>query len=314
MNDCKTEDSKDEQIKITTASKLFRDLSNSKTFDRKEIPLTALSELVSKHGCQLIQGAELWEETLNFSKIISTGTKKVDLLLDGGLYTGEMIEIFGPPSCGKTQFAFNVVANVLLSKAMNVLVYDSCGSFSAKRINELASFKNPELSPTQSRELFSKLSCVKVFDIFCLLTHLEQLKEKLSSGIDQFTTRLKFIIVDSITLLISPILGGKQTQGHGLMARLSILLKELAYENNIAVLVVNGTVTAKTGEYFNNKFKPALGKHWLSAPHVRLFMEFASTKDLTLRKLTIHKHHRLPILKNNASFYISKLGLQDDTS
>lgn len=290
----------------------FRNLSYSRKSAAKQPDLLTLSALVSKFGCQLIQGQELWEETLNQTKIISTGCKKIDLYLDGGIFTGELCEIFGPPSCGKTQFTFSLTANALISKKFNVFYYDVNGSFSSKRISAIIGSKLENYTQMELREMLAKLYCVKVFNIFDLINHLTKVKEQIESLTDPFMNGVKLIIVDSINSIVAPILGGSQAQGHALMIKLALLLKELSYENNIAVLVLNGTVSAKISEYMDNRFKPALGKHWLSVPAVRLFMDFGSSRNIQLRSLTIHKHNRLPINKNKLYFSISESGLIDN--
>ena len=48
---------------------------------------------------------------------------------------------------------------------------------------------------------------------------------------------MKLLILDSITPLISPILGGGQAQGHMLMMEIGRILKRLAFEHNIVTVV-----------------------------------------------------------------------------
>ena len=300
-----------EDIESISVAEFVKKLSNTKSISNK-INKLLLSDLVSKYGCQLTQGVELWQEATNLTSIISTGCAEIDKLLDGGIFTGELTEIFGPPACGKTQFAFSVTANALLSNSFNVFYYDGCGTFSSKRIQEILNAQNEcdRISPITLKEIFSKLCCVKVFDIFDLISHLETIKEKLIIGTDQFVLQTKLIIVDSIHSIISPVLGGKQNQGHALMIKVSLILKELAYVYGVAIITINGTVSSKVNtDSFGSKFKPALGKHWLVVPHVRLFSDFSSRKNINLRSMTIHKHVRLPIAKSKTFFQIEKFGL-----
>ncbi|KAI5390990.1 DNA repair protein rad51d, variant 7 [Lathyrus oleraceus] len=55
--------------------------------------------------------------------------------------------------------------------------------------------------------------------------------------------------------------------GHALMVSVGFLLKKLAHEHNIAVLVTNHVVGGEDGNS-----KPALGESWKSVPHVRLLL------------------------------------------
>ncbi|XP_070598347.1 DNA repair protein RAD51 homolog 4 isoform X2 [Erythrolamprus reginae] len=50
-----------------------------------------------------INGADLYEELKHTTAILSTGIESLDKLLDSGIYTGEVTELVGAPSAGKTQ-------------------------------------------------------------------------------------------------------------------------------------------------------------------------------------------------------------------
>jgi RAD51-like protein 3 len=73
--------------------------------------------------------------------------------------------------------------------------------------------------------------------------------------------------VDSASSLISPILGGNQIQGHALMVSMGAILRKLAIENHLAVLITNHTVGGEFGQP-----KPALGESWKRIPDVRLLL------------------------------------------
>ncbi|KAM3852160.1 DNA repair protein RAD51 homolog 4 isoform 2-T3 [Vipera latastei] len=50
-----------------------------------------------------VNGADLYEELKHTTAILSTGIESLDKLLDSGIYTGELTELVGAPSAGKTQ-------------------------------------------------------------------------------------------------------------------------------------------------------------------------------------------------------------------
>ncbi|CAN1230777.1 DNA repair protein RAD51 homolog 4 [Linum grandiflorum] len=146
---------------------------------------------------------------------------RLDSFLHGGLRVGQLTELVGQSSSGKTQRAM------------------------------------------------SRILCHSVFDIFSLFDTLHQFELKLRSQEEEedcMATRL--LIIDSISSLITPILGGTSSQGRALMTSLGFLLKKLAHEHNIAVLVTNHMVGAGEG----GSLKPALGESWKSIPHVRLML------------------------------------------
>ncbi|KAI8568998.1 hypothetical protein RHMOL_Rhmol02G0244800 [Rhododendron molle] len=112
------------------------------------------------------------------------------------------------------------------------------------------------------QRVLKSIECHSVFDIFTLLDLLHQLKPNL---ISQTGDRVQLLIVDSISSLITPILGGGGSHGRALMIYAGSLLKKLAHEHNLAVLVTNHMVSGEGGTH-----KPALGESWKSIPHVRL--------------------------------------------
>ncbi|XAR60535.1 ATP diphosphatase [Bertholletia excelsa] len=104
--------------------------------------------------------------------------------------------------------------------------------------------------------------CYSVFDIFMLLDVLHQLNSNFSS---ETGGQVQLLVVDSISSLLTPVLGGRGSHGRALMVSTGSLLKKMAHEHNIAVLVTNHMVSGEGGNS-----KPALGESWKSVPHVRI--------------------------------------------
>ncbi|KAL6979243.1 DNA repair protein rad51d [Sarracenia purpurea var. burkii] len=96
---------------------------------------------------------------------------------------------------------------------------------------------------------------------------LHQLKSNLTSQL-QTCGQVRLLVVDSISSLITPVLGGSGSHGRALMISAGSFLKKLAHEHNLAVLVTNHMVSG--GE--QGISKPALGESWKSIPHVRLHL------------------------------------------
>lgn len=77
----------------------------------------------------------------------------------------------------------------------------------------------------------------------------------------------KLLIVDSVSALITPILGAggtQQSHGHALMSALGRLLKYMAACYTVAILCTNHMVGSSTNP------RPALGESWKIQPHTRL--------------------------------------------
>ena len=74
---------------------------------RAELPYEAVhsirQSLLCQYGGYPVSGCELWQEEKVSSTEISTGCRNLDQLLGGGVVTGHVTEICGPPASGKTQ-------------------------------------------------------------------------------------------------------------------------------------------------------------------------------------------------------------------
>eukprot|EP00268_Persea_americana_P034054 TRINITY_DN33685_c0_g2_i14.p1 TRINITY_DN33685_c0_g2~~TRINITY_DN33685_c0_g2_i14.p1 ORF type:complete len:279 (-),score=49.17 TRINITY_DN33685_c0_g2_i14:692-1528(-) len=173
-------------------------------------------------------GMELLGDTWRNKILFSTGCEGIDLLLQGGLRGGQLTELVGPSPSGKTQVKERTIKRVM-----------------------------------------SNILCYSVFDIFMLLDVLHQLEFKLTSQVQikNEDTNLHLLVVDSFSSLITAVLGGKGSHGHSLMVSAGLLLKKLADEHNLAVLVTNHMVGGEGGIS-----KPALGESWKTVPHVRLLL------------------------------------------
>ncbi|XP_064636692.1 DNA repair protein RAD51 homolog 4-like [Lineus longissimus] len=247
--------------------------------------------LLAQYSAFPINGCDLYEDTLSTAAVLSTGFPSLDQLLDGGVYTSEITEIVGGPGVGKTQICLRTSVSVAKLQG-NAVFIDTNGSFSCEWLADFLEIQ--DLSPQDIKEICSRIHCVKVFDIFDMLSYLGDLRTKLNEQSETFYCGIKLVIVDSVAAIVSPILGGKQIDGHGLMMHLAQALKSLAVEHSIAVLTTNNTVMGDGGHT-----KAALGKSWCSVPNTRLaltstFQLDHMTRDIE-RKCEITKSSRQPI-------------------
>ncbi|XP_031743459.1 DNA repair protein RAD51 homolog 4 isoform X4 [Cucumis sativus] len=205
-----------------------------------------------------VNGLELLEDARENKNILSIGFEGVDVLLGGGLREGQLTEIVGPSSSGKTQ----------ARQKLSLLQW-----------TEIINNKSEQ---SMLQRVMTSISCHSVFNIFALFDVLHQLEFNLRSQTCKGDRRVQLLIIDSISSLITPILGGSSSQGHALMISAGTLLKKIAHEHNIAVLVISylkilqlqhgflSTVTNHTVGGDRGTSKPALGESWKSVPHVRL--------------------------------------------
>ncbi|XP_017253116.1 DNA repair protein RAD51 homolog 4 isoform X2 [Daucus carota subsp. sativus] len=242
------------------------ELSTKQHFDSKRLEegISVVRTIMEGLHQPWLNGMELLQKAQGNKHGISTGYERIDVLLEGGLFQGNLVELVGPSSSGKTQLCLKVAANVAVNNLGSVTFFDTGNSFSPKRIDKLldqssepAKIKTEEVR----RRVMDKIVCQSVFDIYVLFDLLHQLKSTLKPVTG---SSVQMLIVDSISSLVTPILGSG-AHGHALMVSLGFLLKELAYEHNLSVLVTNHMVGAEGGH-----LKPALGESWKNVPDMRL--------------------------------------------
>ncbi|XP_019177517.1 PREDICTED: DNA repair protein RAD51 homolog 4 isoform X2 [Ipomoea nil] len=230
-----------------------------------------------------LNGMELLEDVLQRKNILSTGCQCIDDFLNGGLRDGHLIELVGPSSSGKTQVCFMIASNVARSSG-RVVFLDTCNSFSPKRVAEVVSQMSDNSTSKAKKSLehvMSNIVCYSVFDIFTMFDVVHHLKSTMRS---QSGCRARMLIIDSISSLITPILGGSGAHGgRALMASAGFILKQLANEHNLPVLVTNHMVAGEAG-----LLKPALGESWKSIPHIRLLLSRDSARHIS--SISVLKH------------------------
>ncbi|MGH0151773.1 UNVERIFIED_CONTAM: hypothetical protein FKN15_043643 [Acipenser sinensis] len=201
--------------------------------------------LLAQYTAFPTNGADLYEELLSSTAILSTGNPSLDKLLDSGLYTGEVTELIGAPGSGKTQM-----------------------------------------------EALRRIQVRQVFSVFSLIEALQDLR---SSGFHQVaggSGSVKVVIVDSVAAVLSPIIGGRQTEGLSLMMQLAGELRTMARDLGVAVLVTNHMT--RDG---NGAVKAGLGRSWSHVPRTRVLLqrvEREGAKPSGLRTATLVKSSRQP--------------------
>ncbi|XP_036197745.1 DNA repair protein RAD51 homolog 4 isoform X3 [Myotis myotis] len=230
-----------------------------------------------------------WPETLRTSPD-RTSARNLDKLLDAGLYTGEVTEIVGVPGSGKTQVCLCVAANVAHGLQQNVLYVDSNGGLTASRILQLLQARTPD--EEEQAGALQRIQVVRAFDIFQMLDVLQGLRGAVAQQVSHSSGTVKVVIVDSVTAVVSPLLGGQQREGLALMMQLALELKTLARDLGVAVVVTNHM----TRDRDSGKLKPALGRSWSFVPSTRIVLAIGEGAGAPGRQRTacLTKSPRLP--------------------
>ncbi|XP_074045024.1 DNA repair protein RAD51 homolog 4 isoform X3 [Macrotis lagotis] len=208
-----------------------------------------------------------WLQALQEDSLLFSPANSLDKLLDSGLYTGEVTEITGAPASGKTQVCLCTAANVAHSLGQNVLYIDSTGGLTASRLLQLLQARTED--EEEQAGALQRIHVVCVFDIFQMMDTLQDLRGSISQQVTSASGSVKIVVVDSVSAVVSPFLGGQHGEGLALMMQLARELKTLARELGIAVLVTNHV----TRDRDSGKLRPALGRSWSFVPSTRVLLE-----------------------------------------
>uniref|UniRef100_A0A6Q2ZI02 RecA family profile 1 domain-containing protein n=1 Tax=Esox lucius TaxID=8010 RepID=A0A6Q2ZI02_ESOLU len=229
--------------------------------------------LLAQHTAFPVSGDDLYEDLMSSTAIVSTGNSSLDKLLDSGLYTGELTELAGGPGSGKTQVCFGVTVNISYQLKQSVIYIDSTGGLSASRLLQILQ-KICKLE--EQMEALQRIQVYRVFDIFSLIDCLQSLQ---CTGLQRASAgggSVKAVIVDSVSAVISPILGGKQNEG--------TLIDFYCFIINLDC---------------NGNLKAGLGQSWSHVPRTRIILQRFESPGSTcssLRTATLAKSSRQPCL------------------
>ncbi|NWH25243.1 RA51D protein, partial [Grus americana] len=235
-------------------------------------------------------GADLYEELKSSTAILPTGSPSLDQLLDSGLYTGEVTELMGAPGSGKTQVCLGIAGSVSLGLKQHVLFLDSTGGFTASRLYQML---RAQAEDEEEQAALQRIQVVRVFDVYEMLSALQELRDRLSQQVVSSAGPFKIVVIDSVSAVIYPLLGGKQSEGLAIMMQLARELKTLAREFSLAVVVTNQV----TRDSSTGPLKPALGRSWSFVPSTRVLLESkeaAWEKATTQRVASLAKSPRQP--------------------
>ncbi|CAD8064703.1 unnamed protein product [Paramecium sonneborni] len=219
-----------------------------------------------------------------------------DEILNGGIQTGILTEIFGEAGCGKTHVCMTLMINTIINyKTSKVIYISTAKQLQQDRFNQLLQYRVGKKSKDKFTNLFNK----------CIIQHLnnpkfmdEYIYEQLPTLLEQY--QFKLIIIDNITTYLQEIqLTLNQMQKTSILKKFSNHFRKLAKKHNIAVVFVNNVVTSTQ----NNKLYPSLGQKWSEMIDERIQVE----KKGLIRHFRIDISHRVAL--DDAAFTIQESGI-----
>uniref|UniRef100_A0A0D3DJC8 RecA family profile 1 domain-containing protein n=1 Tax=Brassica oleracea var. oleracea TaxID=109376 RepID=A0A0D3DJC8_BRAOL len=181
--------------------------------DRLKEGITVMLSLIELQCRPWLNGMELLEDLQRNKHTLSSGDNGMNSLLQGGYGEGQLTELVGPSSSGKTQFCMRAAASVAEKQEGSVFYIDTGNSFSARRIAQFICGGSD--AAALRKRVLSRISCHTVYDIYTMFDTLQGLEVALRSQVQMNVNeyRLRLLVVDSISSTITPILGGSGSQG-----------------------------------------------------------------------------------------------------
>ncbi|MFB5618411.1 MAG: ATPase domain-containing protein [Candidatus Nitrosomaritimum aestuariumsis] len=118
--------------------------------------------------------------------MISTGFKKLDEILKGGIPACAITDIYGANGTGKTQLLLQICINSIKNKG-NVLFLDTTGGFRPERILEIQKHQNLDLN------ILDKIT----------ISRIRNTSEQINSTKNVDLEKFSLIVIDNITDLFS---------------------------------------------------------------------------------------------------------------
>ncbi|MCS7124322.1 MAG: DNA repair and recombination protein RadA [Candidatus Bathyarchaeota archaeon] len=263
--------------------------------------LAIINAARSSVGISFIRADELLRMRQNVLRL-TTGSKALDKLLDGGLETQTITEFYGEYGSGKSQICHQLCVNVQLPPERGglngaALYIDTENTFRTERIVQMA--KHLGLDPGNVvKNIIYAEAYTSDHQMFLLENADEVIKEN----------NVKLIIIDSLTAHFrSEYLGREMlaTRQQKLNKHMHKLIR-LARAFN-AVAVVTNQVMAKPDMFFGDAISPVGGHVVGHTSHTRIYLRKASHGPLRIARLVSSPY--LP--EGEEVFKITENGIED---
>lgn len=233
----------------------------------------------SSLGVSFVRADELFKMRKTVLRL-TTGSKALDQMVDGGLETQTITEFYGEYGSGKSQMCHQLCVNVQLPPERGglngaALYVDTENTFRLERIVQMA--KHVGLDPEQAvRNIIYAEAYTSDHQMFLLENADEIIK----------ANNIKLIIVDSLTAhfrseyLGREMLASRQQKLNKHMHKLIALARAFN-----AVAVVTNQVMAKPDQFFGDAIHPIGGNIVGHTSHTRIYLRRASHGPIRIARL-----------------------------
>jgi len=193
----------------------------------------ALEEAWRLTGFWIMKASEI-EAVRGKRLCFSSGSKAVDDMLGGGIFSREVTEFCGEFGSGKTEFLFTILVEALgQNKDISAVFIDTEETFSDVRVSQIAKARGYE-----PKEILDRTIYIPANDSDFILELIDRLHITIEAK------NVKLIFVDSIIAVLRAEFVGRETLWYRqqLLNRILRRLLNLAKVYNVAVVVSNQVV------------------------------------------------------------------------
>ncbi|XP_024530341.1 DNA repair protein RAD51 homolog 2-like isoform X2 [Selaginella moellendorffii] len=213
---------------------------------------------------------------------LSTTLKLLDDALCGGIPSGVITELVGPPGIGKTQLCLTLSIQTVIPTSFgglggSVVYIDTERKFSTTRVMQIGSHKYPGIFCNEAsvREIAQRMMILTPTSAPELVESLQKLQSIIPEG------NVKLLVIDSIATLLEGDKEDEIFERQELLGKQASLLKYLAESCRLPVVVTNHVRASGTYEGYGDgesELWVALGTAWAHAVNIRLVLEVREAK------------------------------------
>jgi DNA repair protein RadA len=252
---------------VSLAMATYRELEPVGVSEKKAFQIIEAAR--SSIGISFIRADELYKMRKNVLRL-STGSKALDKILDGGLETQTITEFYGEYGTGKSQICHQLCVNVQLPPERGglnggALYVDTENTFRLERIVQMSKFLGLDPETVVKNIIYAE-AYTSDHQMF-LLENADEIIKK---------NNIKLLIVDSLTAhfrseyLGREMLASRQQRLNKHMHKLIGLARAFN-----AVAVVTNQVMAKPDQFFGDAIHPIGGNIVGHTSHTRIYLRRA---------------------------------------
>ena len=242
--------------------------------------------------------AEIKKSEGDKADFINTGTECFDTLLDGGIETHAVTEVYGKDGAGKTQFCLTMACRVQLSKELGglegkCLWIDTENTFKPDRITQIA-------EPLGIEDVLENIIVSHAYNS----TDQQIILEECEHIIEE--ENIKLIVIDSaVGLFRNEYIGrGNLSNRQGKITKFMSLVSKIAQNNDVAVIVTN-QIMVNPGLLFGDPTLPIGGTALGHTVTYRVYFQRKGKKHYAVM-VKSHRHPEMEML-----FELTTAGVSD---